>query len=88
MRLMFGKELVDISQHHDAQAAASTGLTELSTIIAGLVPASAVQDVTLVAWSLVHGYTSLCIEAGLEGGEKRAERARLFARTVEALARN
>lgn len=88
MRLMFGKEFVDVSQHHDAQAAASTGLTELSTIIAGLAPVPAVQDVTLVAWSLVHGYTSLCIEAGLEGGEKRAERARLFARTIDALARN
>ncbi len=88
LRLMFGKEFVDLAQHHDAQAAASTGLTELSAIIAGLTPGSAVQDVTLVAWSLVHGYTSLCIEAGLEGPEKRTERAHLFARTIEALARN
>ena len=88
MRLMFGKEFVDLAQHHDAQAAASTGLTELSVIIAGLAPAPAVQDVTLVAWSLVHGYTSLCIEAGLEGQEKRAERARLFAHTIEMLACN
>lgn len=85
-RLMFGKELVDLTQHHDAQAAASTGLTELAAIIAGLAPGPAVQDVTLVAWSLVHGYTSLCVETGLEGQEKRAERARLFARTIEALA--
>jgi AcrR family transcriptional regulator len=87
MRLMFGKEFVDISQHKDAQAAASNGLTELSTIIAGVAPAQTVEDVTLVAWSLVHGYTSLCIEAGLEGPEKRAERARLFSRTIVALAR-
>lgn len=88
MRLMFGKEFVDLTQHQDAQAAASTGLTELSGIIAGLAPGPAVQDVTLVAWSLVHGYTSLCIEASLEGQEKRAERARLFAHTIEMLARN
>lgn len=87
MRLMFGKEFVDLAQHHEAQAAASTGFTALLSIVAGLAPTSAAQDVTLVAWSLVHGYTSLCIEAGLEGQEKRAERARLFARTVQALVR-
>jgi AcrR family transcriptional regulator len=88
LRLMFGKEFVDLSQHHGAQAAAGTGLAELSAIVAGLASGPAVPDAALVAWSLVHGYTSLCIEAGLEGPEKRAERARLFARTVEALARS
>lgn len=86
LRLMFGKEFVDLAHHHDAQAAASNGLTELSAIVAALAPGPAVQDLTLVAWSLVHGYTSLCIEAGLEGAEKRTERARLFARTIQALA--
>jgi hypothetical protein len=47
-----------------------------------------VADITLVAWSLVHGYTSLCIEAGLEGSERRADRARLFGRIIEALIHN
>ena len=61
LRLMFGKEFVDIAQHQDAQAAASMGPVELAAIIAGLAPDPAVQDVTLVAWSLVHGYTTLCL---------------------------
>ena len=43
---------------------------------------------TLVAWSIVHGYTSLCIETGLKGQEKRTERAHLFARKIEPLAGN
>lgn len=86
-RLMFGKEFVDLSQHQAAQVAASAALAELSAIISAIAPESEVQDITLVAWSLVHGYTSLCVEAGLEGSEKRSERARLFGCTVEALAR-
>ncbi len=84
-RLMFGKEFVDLAQHQAAQAAANTALAELSAVIAAMAPKTEVQDITLVAWSLVHGYTSLCIEAGLEGSEQRAERARLFGRTIEAL---
>ena len=87
-RLMFGKEFVDLSQHQAAQVAASAALAELSAIISAVAPDAEMREITLVAWSLVHGYTSLCLEAGLEGSEKRAERARLFGRTVEALARN
>ena len=84
-RLMFGRELVDLSRHASAQEAASAALAELSAIIEAMVPANDAPEVVLVAWSLVHGYTSLCIEAGLEDEGKRAQRARLFARTVEAL---
>lgn len=40
------------------------------------------------AWSLVHGYTALCIQAGLAGPKLRAGRAQLFARSVELLARS
>ncbi len=86
-RLMFSKELVDLSKHASAQEAASAALAELSAIIKGIAPATDTREATLVAWSLVHGYTSLCIEAGLEGEEKRRQRAQLFARTVEALTR-
>lgn len=86
-RLMFSKELVDLSKHVSAQDAASAALAELSAIIEGMAPAADAREVTLVAWSLVHGYTSLCIEAGLEGEGKRRQRAHLFARTVEALTR-
>jgi len=86
-RLMFGKELVDLSKHGSAQEAASAALAELSAIVEAIAPAADTREVTLVAWSLVHGYTSLCIETGLEGEDQRRHRAHLFARTVEALTR-
>lgn len=86
-RLMFGKEMVDLSKHESAQEAASAALAELSAIIAAMTPVTDAREVTLVAWSLVHGYTSLCIETGLEGEGQRRHRAHLFARTIEALTR-
>ena len=85
-RLMFSRELVNLAEHPAAQAAATAARAELAAIIGTMVPAAEVQDATLVAWSLVHGYTSLCIETGLEGLKTRIERARLFARTLSALA--
>ena len=84
-RLMFGKELVDLSKHGAAREAASAALAELSAIIGTMARSTETPELTLVAWSLVHGYTSLCIEAGLEGQEKRNQRAQLFARTIEGL---
>ena len=86
-RLMFGRELVDIDHHPAARKAASSALQCLSEAIAMFGP-TAPDDATLVAWSLVHGYTSLCIETGLEGPPDRDRRAALFARAVEALIRD
>lgn len=83
-RLMFGRELVDLRQHPDARTKADAALAHLSAIIGQLVDGP-VADATLVAWSLVHGYTELCIEVGVEGPEARADRARLFARAVMGL---
>lgn len=87
-RLMFSKELVDIAKYRASQEAASAALEQLSAIIAAMTTADEVGEASLVAWSLVHGYTSLCIEAGLEGAQERRRRAQLFARTVEALLRS
>ena len=87
-RLMFGKELVDLSRHAPAREAAAAAFAELSTIVATMAPPAATKDVSLVAWSLVHGYTALCIETGLEDEGMRRKRAQLFAHTVEALARS
>lgn len=86
-RLMFSRELVDLSKHGLAQQAASATFAELSAIIEAMAPATDTRAVSLVAWSLVHGYTSLCIETGLEGEDQRGHRAQLFAHTVEALTR-
>ena len=83
-RLMFSKELVAIKRHPTADAASHTAFGRLVEIVASLVPPDSVSDLSLVAWSVVHGYATLCIEAGLEGPERAPERARLFARTFPA----
>jgi AcrR family transcriptional regulator len=87
-RLMFSKELVDRARHVAAQHAASAALGQLSAIICALKPAADSADATLVAWSLVHGYTTLCNEAGLEKDTETHARAVLFAQTVATLIGN
>lgn len=86
-RLMFGRELVDLRRHSSVQAEANAAMDRLSAIVGQVVAADEVADATLVAWSMVHGYTELCIEAGLEGTAMRSGRARLFARAVVGLSR-
>jgi len=86
-RLMFTRELVNLRRHPDVQAKADAALAALSTIVGQVVAGDAVADATLVAWSLVHGYTDLCIEAGIDDPAARPERAHLFARAVIGLAR-
>lgn len=81
-RLMFSKELVDLQRYPLAQAAAAASLAQLAGIIGGMASPDAVADLTLVAWSMVHGYATLCLEACLEGPERRRERARLFAGVI------
>jgi AcrR family transcriptional regulator len=85
-RLMFSKELMDLSRHATTQAAASAAFQQLAAIVSALTSPETVADLSLVAWSLVHGYASLCIEAALEGPERRSARARLFATTIAASA--
>jgi hypothetical protein len=48
-----------------------------------------VADLSLAAWSVVHGYATLCIEAKLESDDRLVERSRLFAQLIrsEAAAR-
>lgn len=81
-RLMFSKELVDLRRHPAAQAAAAASFGRLSDIIATMTAPDAVESLTLVAWSLVHGYATLCLETGLEGPERRGARAALFAGVI------
>ncbi|MFY9983867.1 MAG: TetR/AcrR family transcriptional regulator [Chthoniobacterales bacterium] len=81
-RLMFSKELVDPSRHPAAQEAASASFQQLAAIVSTLTSPETVADLSLVAWSLVHGYATLCIEAAVEGPERRGARARLFASTI------
>lgn len=81
-RLMFSRELVDLSWFPDAQGVADAAYDSLRTIVAGLAPPARVEELALAAWCLVHGYATLCLETGLEGAAQRAGRARLFARMV------
>ena len=83
-RLMFTKELVAIDRHPAADAASRAAFARLVDIVASLVPPDAVPDLSLVAWSVVHGYATLCIETGLEGPDRAPARAKLFARTFPA----
>jgi AcrR family transcriptional regulator len=85
-RLMFSKELVDLSRHPAAQAAASACFARLAKIVGALTSPETVPDLSLAAWSLVHGYATLCIETGLEGPQRRKARAQMFADTIAASA--
>lgn len=78
-RLMFSKELVDLPRHPAAQAAASASFAHLTKIVGAIASLETAADLSLAAWSLVHGYATLCIEIGLEGPERRRARAALFA---------
>ena len=82
-RLMFSRERVELSKFPEAAAAAQASFAQLSAIVAEFAAADRVAALTLAAWSLVHGYALLCIDANVEPGERRAERARLFARLIQ-----
>jgi AcrR family transcriptional regulator len=81
-RLMFSQELVDLSRFPAAARAGTAAFAKLKEIIAAFAPADQVGELSLAAWSLVHGYATLCIEVDLEPVGRRAERARLFGRVI------
>jgi len=85
-RLMFAHELVDIAKFPDATAASADAFSALVAIVTTLCPPARVEDLSLAAWSLVHGYATLCNEAGIEAPEKRGERARQFTNIIMASA--
>jgi AcrR family transcriptional regulator len=85
-RLMFSRELVDLSQFPAAALAGTTAFGKLTDIVAAFAPADRVRELSLAAWSLVHGYATLCIEVALEPVSRRRTRARLFGRIIRAAA--
>jgi AcrR family transcriptional regulator len=85
-RLMFSRELVDLSRFPAAAEAAAATFGEMSAVVATVVEEGDVPDLSLAAWCLVHGYASLCIETGLEPQELRSARARLFAKVIRTSA--
>jgi len=85
-RLMFSQELVDLSRFPSAAQAGAAAFGRVTEIVAAFAPADRVQELALAAWSLVHGYATLCNEVALEPIDRRAARARLFARIIRAAA--
>lgn len=85
-RLMFSQELVDLARFPAAAQAGTAAFGMLQEIVAGFAPADRVGELSLAAWSLVHGYATLCIEVALEPAARRAERARLFAQIIRVSA--
>ena len=85
-RLMFSKELVDLTRHPAAHMAASASFARLVEIVQTITEPASVDDLSLVAWSLVHGYATLCIEAALEPPDRMQARAALFAQVLTAFA--
>lgn len=83
-RLMFSQELVNLSRFPAAAQAGTAAFGKLKEIVSAFTPASRVQELALAAWSLVHGYATLCIEVGLDPVDRRAARARFFARIIRA----
>jgi AcrR family transcriptional regulator len=83
-RLMFSRELVDLARFPSAAQAGATAFGELKKIVAAFAPPDQVSELALAAWSLVHGYATLCIEVALEPVARRGARARLFAHIIRA----
>jgi len=82
-RLMYGRELVDIADYPDAAAAANGAYAALQKVVATMdVGGRKADDVSLAAWCLVHGYATLCNEAGIEALEQKASRAAMFAAII------
>jgi AcrR family transcriptional regulator len=83
-RLMFACELIDTTRFADVTAAGARAFSVLRAVVATIVTTERVEDVSLAAWCIVHGYATLCIETGLEPRERRAERAHQFAAMIAA----
>jgi AcrR family transcriptional regulator len=85
-RLMFASELVDRATHPLVREAHEASLAIVGGIVASMADSADAAALTLAAWALVHGYATLCNEVGIEGPERREERAALFARIIAASA--
>lgn len=81
-RLMFSCELVDLSRYPEVLVVAASAYAALTDIIFTLAPPSQFEDLSLAAWSMVHGYATLSIEGAIDGSHRHRERATAFARVI------
>lgn len=85
-RLMFACERIDQRRFPEVADAGSRSFAVLRAIVATFVGEERIEEVSLAAWCLVHGYATLCIETRLEPSERRFERAGQFARLIASSA--
>ncbi len=78
---MFSRELVD-PKHPEVKSAGLNAYQTLVAIVSRFAPPRRCEELSLAAWSIAHGYATLCIEAALEDGSHRVQRAHLFARVI------
>lgn len=78
-RLMFSSELTDLEQFPSALSASDATYDILKSVIRKLVEPELLEERALAAWSLVHGYATLCIEMNLENATQAKARAKQFA---------
>lgn len=81
-RLMFSCERIDQVRFPEVAEAGNRSFNVLRTIVATIAATDRVEDASLAAWCLVHGYATLCIETKLEPSARRSERALQFARLI------
>lgn len=81
-RLMFQREIVDVAAYPEAAAASRRAFARIADAVASVTKENTAADLTIAAWSLVHGYATLLIETGVERPDAIPSRARLFAALV------
>lgn len=81
-RLMFACELIDKNRFAEVAEAGGRSFAVMQAIVATIVRPDRLEQTSLAAWCIVHGYATLCIETGLEPIERREARARQFARLI------
>ena len=82
-RLMFSCELVDLSRFPEAQRAAESSFHSLVDVVAAFAPPERVDELSLAAWSLAHGYATLLIEIGISDDRaRRGARSAMYARMI------
>lgn len=78
-RLMFQRELVDLSRFPEAAAAGSAAFARIADLVASFTAEDETPPLAVAAWAMVHGYATLMIETGFEHANEIPARARQFA---------
>jgi len=86
-RLMFAREIVDTSKFPEAAAAGAKAFAIMVAAVTSLTAAEKVEEVSMAAWCIVHGYATLCNEASLEAPERCGDRARQFTHMIATAAK-